>query len=128
MPRTTKSIAEAIRRQLENDPDLAEAVERERFNASVGTAIYAARMDAGLTQKQLADRVGTQQSVIARLENADYDSHSLSMLRRIADALGKRLQVGFVTQSINSGGVKYSRSKPIISGVSARRAKSRNSS
>jgi transcriptional regulator with XRE-family HTH domain len=41
----------------------------------------------GLTQKALADMVGTTQSVIARLEDADYEGHSLRMLGRIAHAL-----------------------------------------
>jgi transcriptional regulator with XRE-family HTH domain len=41
-----------------------------------------------LTQAQLAKRVGTTQSVISRLEDADYDDHSLAMLGRIARAVG----------------------------------------
>ena len=50
-----------------------------------------------LTQKQLAELVGTTQSVIARLEDADYEGHSLSMLQRIAAAVNKRLEVRFVS-------------------------------
>jgi predicted transcriptional regulator len=56
-------------------------------NAQVSMIIYDVREQAGLTQRQLADLVGTTQSVIARLEDADYDGHSLSMLARIASAL-----------------------------------------
>jgi len=44
----------------------------------------------------LAELVGTTQSVIARLEDADYEGHSLSMLQRIATAVNKRLEVRFV--------------------------------
>jgi transcriptional regulator with XRE-family HTH domain len=99
MRRKTKNLAEVIRQKLANDPDLAHAVDEERFNASVGAAICAARIEADLTQKQLAERVGTHQSVIARLEDADYDSHSLKILRKIAEALGKRVEVTFVNQS-----------------------------
>jgi hypothetical protein len=40
--------------------------------------------------------IGTTESVISRLEDADYTGHSLSMLRRIADALGKRVEIRFV--------------------------------
>jgi transcriptional regulator with XRE-family HTH domain len=54
---------------------------------------------AGLTQQQLAERIGTTPSVISRLESADYRGHSLSMLRRIADALGKRVELRFVDAS-----------------------------
>jgi ribosome-binding protein aMBF1 (putative translation factor) len=42
------------------------------------------RDDTGLTQAELAKKVGTTQSVIARLENAEYTGHSLTMLERIA--------------------------------------------
>ena len=49
------------------------------------------RKKAGLSQQQLAELVGTTQSVISRLEDSDYDGHSLTMLDRIARALGKKL-------------------------------------
>lgn len=96
---TTKNLAEVIRKKLASDPDLAAAVARERFNASVGEAILNARLQSGLTQSQLAQSVGMHQSVIARLEDADYDSHSLRVLRRIAEALGKRIDIRFVQES-----------------------------
>ena len=51
------------------------------------------RTEAGLTQSQLAGLVGTTQSVISRLEDSDYDGHSLSMLTRIAEALHKKVSV-----------------------------------
>jgi predicted transcriptional regulator len=49
-----------------------------------------------LTQTELARLVGTTQSVIARLEDADYQGHSLSMLSRVARALNKRVDIRFV--------------------------------
>jgi ribosome-binding protein aMBF1 (putative translation factor) len=98
MPRT-KNFAKVIQSKLATDRDLAEAVSRERFNAKIACEILAMRTKAGLTQKQLADKIGTRQSVIARLEDADYDSHSLKMLQRIADGLGKRLAIRFVNQA-----------------------------
>ncbi len=57
--------------------------------------IYEARTARGLTQKQLADRVGTKQSAIARLEDADYDGHSLSMLQKNAVALNQKVGIKF---------------------------------
>ena len=51
------------------------------------------REDAGLTQAELAKKVGTAQSVIARLEGAQYTGHSLSMLERIAAACGVALKL-----------------------------------
>lgn len=69
------------------------ALDDERLNARIARLIWDYREEANLTQKQLADLVGTTQSVISRLEDADYDGHSLSMLGRIAGALKKRLSV-----------------------------------
>jgi ribosome-binding protein aMBF1 (putative translation factor) len=62
----------------------------------IAELIYKARTRAGLSQRDLARRVGTTASVICRLEDAEYDGHSLGMLRRIAEALGKRVELKFV--------------------------------
>jgi len=51
------------------------------------------REDAAFTQTELAKRVGTTQSVIARLEDAEYAGHSLTMLERIAAACGVGLKL-----------------------------------
>ena len=51
------------------------------------------REDAGLTQTELARKVSTTQSVIARLEDAEYTGHSLAMLERIATACGVALKL-----------------------------------
>ena len=96
---TTKNLAESIRRKLASNPDLAAAVDAERFRINVGVEIFAARTSAHLTQKQLAERAGMRQSAIARIEDADYDGHSLKTLERIAFALGKRLEVRFVSST-----------------------------
>ena len=79
-----------------DDPELKAMIEEEIIHAQVARMIYEARARAGLTQQQLADRIGTKQSVIARLEDADYEGHSLTMLQRIAAALGQRLEIHLV--------------------------------
>jgi ribosome-binding protein aMBF1 (putative translation factor) len=94
MPKT-RDFSKVIEKQLADNSRLRDVVEKERLNAAVATLIYDARTEAGLTQKQLAELVGTQQSVIARLEDADYGGHSLNLLERIAAALGRQLQVSF---------------------------------
>ena len=83
-------IIEKINR---TDPELQEMVAIASINAHVAQLIYEARIKAGLTQQQLADLIGTKQPVIARLEDADYEGHSLSMLQRIAQALNQRLEI-----------------------------------
>ncbi|MFO0193020.1 MAG: multiprotein-bridging factor 1 family protein, partial [Pseudanabaena sp.] len=69
-----------------DDSEMENLIREASLNAIVAQLIYEARTARGLTQKQLADRVGTKQSAIARLEDADYDVHSLSMLQKIAGA------------------------------------------
>lgn len=81
------------------DPALAKMLAEERTNAAVARQIYALRTAQGLTQRQLAEAIGTQQPVIARLEDADYEGHSLAMLHRIGAALGCAVAVVFVPRS-----------------------------
>jgi DNA-binding XRE family transcriptional regulator len=71
-------------------------LEEARANDAVARKIYELRTKAGLTQRQLAKLVGTAASVICLLEDADYEGHSLAMLRRIAAALQKRVEIRFL--------------------------------
>lgn len=75
------------------DPELEIMVAEASINALVAQLIYEARTSSSLTQKQLAELVGTKQPVIARLEDADYEGHSLSMLQKIAHALNRRVVI-----------------------------------
>lgn len=68
----------------------------EEANLVVAAQIVKLRTAASLTQRELARKIGTTASVICRLENADYDGHSLSTLRRIANALNRRVRISFV--------------------------------
>ena len=78
-----------------NEPKAHRLLDRSRVNAEVAQLVYEARAGAKLTQRELARRVGTTQSVIARLEDADYEGHSLTMLKRIATALNQWLEIRF---------------------------------
>ncbi|MBE9232074.1 helix-turn-helix domain-containing protein [Cuspidothrix issatschenkoi LEGE 03284] len=89
----TNDAIKIINKMMKEDPELQEMVRESALNAQVSQIIYNARKQAGLTQKQLADLVGTTQSVIARLEDADYEGHSLSMLARIAAALNQKVEI-----------------------------------
>jgi ribosome-binding protein aMBF1 (putative translation factor) len=71
----------------------------ELANAEIAGQIYELRTKAGLSQRQLAAKIGTTASVICRLEDADYTGHSLAMLRRIAAGLNKRVEIRFVSAS-----------------------------
>jgi predicted transcriptional regulator len=89
----TNDALKIINKMMKADPELQEMVRESSLNAQVSQIIYDARKQAGLTQQQLADLVGTTQSVIARLEDADYEGHSLSMLARIAAALNQKIEI-----------------------------------
>jgi ribosome-binding protein aMBF1 (putative translation factor) len=96
----TRNFGEVIRAKLAANPELAKAVDEESFNADIAQQVYDLRREAKLTQKELATLVGTQQSVISRIEDADYDGHSLTMLKRIASALKRRLKVEFCAHPV----------------------------
>jgi ribosome-binding protein aMBF1 (putative translation factor) len=89
------SASAVIDTLIGNDEELREMVRQEVINSEISRMIYDARTAAKLTQKELADRIGTTQSVISRLESADYDGHSLGVLQRIAEALGQKLELRF---------------------------------
>jgi transcriptional regulator with XRE-family HTH domain len=96
MTKTNDAVKITHRRYLKNHPERQEQLREISLNAEVAEQIYGARKQAGLTQQQLADLIGTKQSVIARLEDADYEGHSLSMLQRIAEVLGQKIEIKMV--------------------------------
>jgi len=103
MAKKKKKTADAVeiihKRYYEGKPERLASLEKERVNAKVAQAIYDLRTRADLNQRQLAQLVGTTASVICRLEDADYEGHSLTMLQRIAAALNNRLEISFVPKS-----------------------------
>lgn len=83
-------------RYVGDDPEKVAAYEQAAADADIATSIYNLRTAAGLSQRALAAKVGTTASVICRLEDADYEGHSMAMLRRVAAAVGQRVEVRFV--------------------------------
>jgi transcriptional regulator with XRE-family HTH domain len=90
---TTNAVAILHGRYVKDDPERKASLQEERVNAEVASLIYQLRKEAGISQADLAELIGTTQSVISRLEDADYDGHSLTMLTRIASALNQKLTV-----------------------------------
>ena len=95
MARTT-DVFKVLERVTGKSASLRLGIANARINFEVAQMIYDARTKAGLSQRELAERIGSRQSVIARLEDADYRGHSLSMLQRIGNALGRQLELRFV--------------------------------
>jgi len=96
---TTDAIEILHHRYYAGRPERLASLEVERLNAKIAREIYDLRTAAGLTQRQLARLVKTTASVICRLEDADYEGHSLTMLQRIATALEQTVEVRFVPRS-----------------------------
>ncbi len=105
--RTTNTIEILHKRYVGDDAERKASLQEERVNAEVAQMIYELRNAAGLTQKALADLIGTTQSVISRLEDADYEGHSLSILSRIARMLNQRLVVQMTIKDPVSGTIKF---------------------
>lgn len=93
-------------RYIGDDPERVASYEAALANAQVASAIHRLRTEAGLTRRELAARVGTTASVICRLEDAEYEGHSLSMLRRVAAALGRRVEIRFPPAAAGKRGAK----------------------
>src|SRR3989338_5815241 len=101
MPKTkrrpTKDAVEILhRRYYEGKPERLSGLETARANDQGARKIATLRTQACLSQPPLARLVGTTASVICRLEDADYEGHSLAMLNRIAAALKRRVEIRFV--------------------------------
>jgi transcriptional regulator with XRE-family HTH domain len=105
--RTTNAVEILHRRYIGDDAERKASLQAERVNAEVAQMIYDLRREGGITQKELADLIGTTQSVISRLEDADYNGHSLSMLSRIAKALNKRLTVQMLSEDEQRQTMRY---------------------
>jgi DNA-binding XRE family transcriptional regulator len=93
---TTDAVEIIHRRYFEGKPERLKILEEARADDEVARKIFELRTKAGLTQSQLGKLIGTTASVICRLEDADYEGHSLAMLRRIAAALNQRIEIRFI--------------------------------
>ena len=92
----TRDAMKIIDRMVGDDAELKELIADARVSSQIAQMVHDARTSAGLTQKELADLVGTGQSAIARIEDADYEGHSLSMLQRVAEALNSHVELSIV--------------------------------
>ncbi len=75
------------------DPNFATRFKEAGEAWDVAMQLAELRKKSGLSQKELANRVGTSQQQISRLESPSYEGHSLNMIRRVAEALGATVLV-----------------------------------
>jgi transcriptional regulator with XRE-family HTH domain len=76
-----------------SDPAFAARFKEAGEAWDVAMQLAALRKESGLSQRELARRVGTSQQQISRLESPGYEGHSLSMLRRVAQVMGASVRV-----------------------------------
>jgi len=81
-----------FKKELLKDPKVKKEYERLQPRYAVISAMIAARIREGLTQKELADKIGTRQSNIARLESGNANP-SLSFLEKMARVMGYKLNI-----------------------------------
>jgi transcriptional regulator with XRE-family HTH domain len=105
--KTSNAVKILHQRYIGGDSERKASLEQERVGAEVARTIYELREQAGLSQRELAEKVGTTQSVISRLEDSDYEGHSLSMLSRIAKALNRQVQVVMQPKDLEAENVRF---------------------
>ena len=90
-----------VRRRRMHEAGARSGYENARLAYELGRQVRELREAAGFSQRELADRMGTTQSVVARLE-AGGSKPSLSTLERVAEAVGKTIEVRFTERAAAS--------------------------
>lgn len=88
-----KTLMDEIREELARDRELNAAYQRELARLKLANQIAALRREVGLSQTQLAERIGTKQAGVARMERAGYARFTVATLAKIAAATGARLDI-----------------------------------
>ena len=89
---TTDAVEILYRRYIQDNPERLASLEEEGFKLDIAQQVYDLREEAGLTQKQLAERIGVSEDIICDLEDTEYEGDAFLMLCRIAKALGKQIE------------------------------------
>ena len=85
---------EVLKKKLMKDPAFKKAYEDSELEFSITCQIIEKRLEKGLTQKQLAEKMGTMQPALARFESGRYNP-SLAFLKKLSEALGTKLEIKF---------------------------------
>lgn len=83
-----------VKKQLLQNPKVKSEYDDLKVLYDIKREIIRLRLEQGLSQKELADKMNTKQSAISRLESGEYNP-SIEFLAKIANALGKELQISF---------------------------------
>ena len=98
----TRNAVRMLNSLVGDDPQERAEIEQEVLNSELSLIIYTARKQAKMTQAELAELIGTTQSAISRVEDADYEGdRSVKIVLRVLTALDARTKL-----SLNPGGKK----------------------
>jgi len=110
MKKTTDAREILFDRFIKGRPKMEAMLKEERQRVELAAWLREAREKEGISQTELAKRIGTTGSVISRLEDPDYEGHSLKTLQRIVTALGMGLELTVVKGT----GKKLRRTKAVV--------------
>lgn len=96
MKRVKDDLDKTMERILTEDPSFQEELDKADQAWDIAFRIRDLREKAGLTQKELAKLLGTRQSNISRIEDADYTRYTLTTLEKVTKALKAKLEVKIV--------------------------------
>ncbi|MBI2600457.1 helix-turn-helix transcriptional regulator [Candidatus Daviesbacteria bacterium] len=105
MNRPKDDLDRTFEKILKEDPSFQEELDKADRAWDIAFQIRDLREKAGLTQKKLAEMVGTKQSNIARIEDADYTRYTLTTLEKVTKALKAKLEIKIIPE--DHKGVAY---------------------
>ena len=91
-----KTLMDDIHEELQRNRELNARFQRELTRLQLADQILKLREKGALSQAQLARKIGTHQSAVARMEQSTYRGYTVATLAKIAAAAGARLEVRFV--------------------------------
>lgn len=95
MPNTTKmENFEQLKTRLMKNKNFKDVYDDLEVEYAVVSQVIERRLERGLSQKGLAEKAGTTQSAISRLESGNYNP-SIQFLSKVAKAMGSKLQISF---------------------------------
>lgn len=94
-----KTLMDEVREELRRDRELDMRYQRELARLQLANQIAGLRQRVGLSQAELARRIGTKQTGIARMERSTYRGYTVGTLAKIAAATGSRLEVRLVPRA-----------------------------
>jgi len=85
-----------FKKRLLSTPEAQAEYEEIAEEQELWLQLVEARLEAGLTQAELAAKLGVSQAQVARIEKSGYDTYTLTTLRRHVQALGKKLHISVI--------------------------------